>query len=275
LSPRVRSVGVINVLYNNRDNDLRQYYRELRRQFDGAPVGCKTFVIDNSEREQRHLVPQDCVYRHFPENLGYTRACNLLMAEAFAAGCDAVITTNVDGFFLPGCVAGMLATLARHGGDALVEARQFPQEHPRPYDPLTGATDWVSGCCLLIGRRTYEQLGPFDENMFLYCEDVDYSYRARLAGIPCVVSSGAHFYHRHRRPLEEPKRKHHLLSARYLAAKWRSPTTQTLMEEALVREGFFASADDLPALPADMQTYPGIHWEPTSRLTFAQTRWET
>ena len=269
--------GVINVLYNDTDRDLHQDYRQLAKHFNQSGLEYRTFVIDNSLSERRSLIPDGIgilAYSHFPENLGYARACNLLMAQAFEAGCDAVLTTNVDGFPLPGCVPNMLATLDRNERNALVEARQFPQEHPRSYEPETGVTDWVSGCCLLIGRRTYEKLGPLDEGMFLYCEDVDYSFRARLAGIQCVVSTDAHFYHRGPgTPFDRHRRRHHLMSSRYLAVKWRNPEAQRIMEDALVMEGFFGSFADLPPMRPDMRTYSGIHWNPNDRATFAPRRW--
>jgi GT2 family glycosyltransferase len=42
--------------------------------------------------------------------------------------------------------------------------------------------DWVSGCCLVHRRRVAEEIGGLDEAFFMYCEDVDFCRRARLAG---------------------------------------------------------------------------------------------
>jgi GT2 family glycosyltransferase len=42
--------------------------------------------------------------------------------------------------------------------------------------------DWVTGCCLLVRRECWRQLGGFDEDYFLYYEDVDLCQRARAAG---------------------------------------------------------------------------------------------
>ncbi len=41
---------------------------------------------------------------------------------------------------------------------------------------------WLTGCCLLVRRDCYEQLGGFDEDFFLYYEDVDLCRRATERG---------------------------------------------------------------------------------------------
>ena len=64
----------------------------------------------------------------------------------------------------------------------LWELRQFPYEHAKFYDPLTRETTWSSGACMVLRRALFEELGGFDENLFLYGEDVDLSWRVRAAG---------------------------------------------------------------------------------------------
>lgn len=57
--------------------------------------------------------------------------------------------------------------------------------------------DWVTGCCLLVRRACWEQLGGFDPAFFLYYEDVDLCQRARAAGWQVVHEPTLTVTHHH------------------------------------------------------------------------------
>jgi GT2 family glycosyltransferase len=52
-----------------------------------------------------------------------------------------------------------------------------PDAYARPNEP-----DWVSGACLLIRRALLERLGGWDEEFFMYREDIDLCRRVRASG---------------------------------------------------------------------------------------------
>lgn len=52
---------------------------------------------------------------------------------------------------------------------------QCEYEHPTE-------VDWVSGACMMIKKLLLDEIGLFDENFFMYCEDVDICLRANKAG---------------------------------------------------------------------------------------------
>lgn len=52
----------------------------------------------------------------------------------------------------------------------------------REYSENPQRTDWVSGACFVIRTEVFQQIGLLDEDYFLYFEEVDFCYRAHLAG---------------------------------------------------------------------------------------------
>jgi len=52
--------------------------------------------------------------------------------------------------------------------------------HPDARDPA--AVDWVSGACMMVRRRAFDDVGGLDERFFLYWEDADLCRRLKLKG---------------------------------------------------------------------------------------------
>jgi len=65
---------------------------------------------------------------------------------------------------------------------------------PPPRD-VSHACDWVSGACMAIRREALEAVGVFDENYFLYYEEVDFCWRAARAGWTCWFVADARVVH--------------------------------------------------------------------------------
>ncbi len=61
---------------------------------------------------------------------------------------------------------------------------------------IAGATDYITGACMLVKREVIDKIGLMDEDYFLYCEDVDWCLRARKAGYRCVVVPEAKIWHK-------------------------------------------------------------------------------
>jgi N-acetylglucosaminyl-diphospho-decaprenol L-rhamnosyltransferase len=54
---------------------------------------------------------------------------------------------------------------------------------------------WLSGACLLLRREAFEAVGGFDEDYFMFFEDVDLGERLGRAGRPSVYVPSAQVVH--------------------------------------------------------------------------------
>ena len=107
--------------------------------------------------------------------------------NAFAGG----KLLNIDGSPQPSCgpfytlPVVVLMLFAR--GDHWGATRYSPHE-------IT-AVDWVSGACLMGKKSAFEDIGLFDENIFMYMEEIDFLYRAKKKGYEVFFQPEATFIH--------------------------------------------------------------------------------
>ena len=60
----------------------------------------------------------------------------------------------------------------------------------------TQETKWATTACAMISRKVFDMLGGFDaDSFFLYCDDVDFSWRARLKGYKIIYQPLALAFH--------------------------------------------------------------------------------
>ncbi|HRW18360.1 MAG TPA: glycosyltransferase [Dermatophilaceae bacterium] len=132
-------------------------------------------------------------YVFFGENLGSAAGQNRLLEDLDS---DYLLIINPDTFIAPDGLVELLEPFRHQQRVGVVEARQLPFEHPKTYDAATGETAWVSTACALTTRAVIEQVGGFDsDTFFLYCDDVDWSWRVRLAGYRLILRDSARVFH--------------------------------------------------------------------------------
>jgi GT2 family glycosyltransferase len=149
------------------------------------------------------------------ENLGFAGGCNFGAAEATS---DVLVFLNPDTVVGPGALRQLARTLEDTGvgiamarlclldrpellnsGGTVVHvsglawAGRFgePAENIRSLEDVAAA----SGAALAIRRDTFQALGGFTNELFMYQEDVELSWRAHLSGLRVVVDPGANVFH--------------------------------------------------------------------------------
>jgi GT2 family glycosyltransferase len=131
-------------------------------------------------------------------NLGFAPAVELAAARA---GSEWLLLLNPDARAAPDCLERLLGAAASDvaivGAQVLLpDGRVNAGDNPvhltglcwagrygeLPEDGPARDTLTVSGAAMLVRRRAFEQLGGFAPGSFLYYEDTDLAWRARLAG---------------------------------------------------------------------------------------------
>ncbi len=233
-------LAVVIVHYNS-SSDLGRCLESLVAY---APVQDHKIIIVDNASEDDGLVGVHNQYPQFQwifskENLGYSKGCNLGMAQVQA---EYYLVLNPDIVVQPGALDHLLEFADRTpragmvGPQLLNEDLTVQDSCRRFYNLKTlllrrtflgkifpnsetvrlhlmedfdhqsvRPVDWVLGGCLLVRRSAMLRTGPMDERFFLYFEDVDWCYRMWQAGFEVVYSPDARFIHRHRRDSAQGK----------------------------------------------------------------------
>ena len=174
----------------------------------GSPADLRVVVVDNpAPGVDRALVADLAAARGWtllPQatNIGFGAAVDAGAEHALAHGAGVLVLVNPDLQLDLGTLRA-LADAARRdpaallaprilrpdgsvwfaGGDVLVAAGRTITAGA----DSTTATGWLTGACLAVSADLWRASGGFDDDYFLYWEDVDLSWRCRAAGGHLVV----------------------------------------------------------------------------------------
>lgn len=126
------------------------------------------------------------------KNMGFGAACN---AGARAGSAGMLLFLNVDTAADAGVFHALDEAAAARPQAGGFECRQLPREMGHHFDPVTLETPWASGAAFCVRRPVFTAVGGFDEHIFMYCEDIDLSWRIRARGAPLYYVPQALVYH--------------------------------------------------------------------------------
>lgn len=194
-SNAVPTVSVIIVSYNTAD--LLMVCLDAVAAQEGVRV--KATVVDNASADGSAAA----VLRRHPgvtliansENVGFARANNQVIKDITD---DYIVFLNPDTQLQPGALAAMAAYMTRHpavglAGGRLVNADGSHQPSVEARYPgqrytdgrlaaLPGDIAWVMGAFMIARRDIIFDVGGFDEQFFLYGEDIDLCLCIRQRG---------------------------------------------------------------------------------------------
>lgn len=205
------SIRIQSVIYKNEKSTLIRAFESIANAFsvdkkhngilnrlvvaygDASP----TPVFSNEEVREISERFRECFtfeYVFFGENTGTSKGHNRLSENC---DCEYIMVMNPDVIVCPRYFETILLPFFEDDLNAgLVEARQVPIEHPKEYNPVTLETEWATGACFVMPANLFNEVHGFDaDTFFLYCDDVDLSWRIRLTGKKLYYSPESIVYH--------------------------------------------------------------------------------
>ncbi len=224
-------LSIVIVSYNSRQY-LGRCLRSLLDHTQG--IQYEIIVVDNASQDgSAKLVASEFPHVRLitrTTNAGFAAAANQGIRTASG---EAVLLLNPDTVISDNAFALMQSYLRAHpdiavlgprildeDGSLQLSCRRFPGygqilfsrysllTRLFPRNPLTARylmtdwdhstvadVDWLSGACMMLPRRTAEELGLLDEGYFMYNEDVDLCQRAHRAGYRVVYFPEASVVH--------------------------------------------------------------------------------
>jgi len=197
-------------------------------------IHAEIFVVDNNSTDGSHDFFEgrfaDVKFIWNKENIGFSKANNLALNQATG---EHILFLNPDTIVPEDCLEKCISFFHQHSktgavgvkmidgsGDFLKESKRG---FPSPFTAIckmTGLTkifprsqlfaryylghlaegkdhevDVLAGAFMMIDRRAMDITGGFDEEYFMYAEDIDLSYRIRKAGFRNYYFSGTIIVH--------------------------------------------------------------------------------
>jgi GT2 family glycosyltransferase len=203
-------IGIVTVTYNS-SNVLLPFLQCLASQTHQEFV---LFAVDNSSKDDTLQILRDFADPRIRtlanrDNVGVAEGNNQGIRAALDAGCSSVLLLNNDTEFGPTLVEQLAQSLAMGPAEMVCPKIMYYDEPNRiwaaggKFQPLFGyrsvhygegeldhgqydqqrLVTYVPTCCVLIGREVFAMVGLMDSRYFVYVDDVDFMYRAMIAGV--------------------------------------------------------------------------------------------
>lgn len=222
-------LSIIIVTYRGYER-LKQCLMSLS-SFSGRVLSTEVIVVNNYQGDESIpiLEKQYPAFRFVNNNTngGYANGCNL---GASFAGAEYILILNPDTIVTEDAVEVLVKTASSNPSFTIISCRQVNERGKEsiawgPFPGLMNLTgfmralfrtgyqsqikakegfssdiffpDWISGSMILISKKNYLMLNGFDEDFWMYYEDVDLCRRARNMGGDIAFCNNVTIEHNH------------------------------------------------------------------------------
>ena len=226
-----KKVGIILINYKDYAAKYLEACRDsLERQTYPSDF-VEIFIVDNASSEQSRAYLQSAYPRAkvLPRSDGnYTAANNLGLRAAIEAGCEYLVVANMDTEMKPEWLAELVEAMEANPGAGLVQSKilLYPRDEAERANPKInslgniihflgyGFTDgygqpdreisgypeikgYASGCSFMVRAEVVNKIGGYNEEFYMYHDDLEFSLKAKLAGYKIILAPLSVIYHKY------------------------------------------------------------------------------
>lgn len=223
-------VAVIIVSWNH-GRFLRETFRSLA-SVDYPREAWKVFLVDNASTDDTNSLARELIdwsrdsFLPLSENTGFTGGNNFAVKQAMQEGFEYVYLLNPDTAVQPNFLSEAIRVAESDPAIAMAQSRLMLADEPTKLNSWGNEVQFLgfsfcggyrvsadsreaveklvvrdiaaaSGAAVLIKCAMLRLVGLFDDELFAYHEDVDLSWRMRLAGFRVVLAPESIVYHRY------------------------------------------------------------------------------
>lgn len=184
----MKELTIISVTYNSKEVIDKSLSEISSGDFD-------IIIVDNASRDDT----AEYISQKYPsikliksaKNIGFGRGCNLGLREVKTRYS---LLLNPDVITTSGAINELLTKLKQHPKPAIFAPRTRKDKKYDDSQPNEKQA-WVSGAVMLFETDMLNKIGYFDENIFLFSEEIDLCTRAAKAGYDIILCNEIYMDH--------------------------------------------------------------------------------
>ena len=226
-----KKVGIILINYKDYAERFLNACRDSLRAQDYPAELVSIYIVDNAATPEtgkylRENYAEAMILARPDGN--YSAANNLGLNQAVKDGCEYLVTANMDTEMAPGWLTGLVKALEDNPEAGIAQSKilLFPrneEEKKRPkinslgniihylgfgftsgygeanreilgYPEIKG---YASGCSFIIRTSAFQRIGGYNEEFYMYHDDMEVSLKARLAGYKIILAPQSVIFHKY------------------------------------------------------------------------------
>jgi hypothetical protein len=226
-----KKVGIILVNYQDYAQRFLTACRDSLRAQDYPADLTRIYIVDNASTQES----VDYLKKEYPEaeiitrsDGNYVAANNLGFQKAMADGCEYLVTVNLDTEMPPAWLMELVKALEDNPEAGIAQSKillfprtaeekatprlnslgnvihflgfGFTDGYGQPDREITGYPEikgYASGCSLIIRSEIFTKIGGYNEEFYMYHDDLELSLKVKLAGYKIILAPRSVIYHKY------------------------------------------------------------------------------